>query len=109
MGKYIKHIGGDKKCGLEIMQKSIKVSLFITSDKKLQVKVMASEAAMTLTADSKADRKCAVNTQSSHRSCAYFRRSPHGVKIRLSAEIRGLKVRKVREIGIINGVVIRKK
>ena len=30
------------------------------------------------------------------------------VKIRLSAEIRGLKVRKVREIGIINGVVIRK-
>ncbi|RGF49326.1 hypothetical protein DW015_03360 [Ruminococcus sp. AF37-20] len=69
---------------------------------------MASEAAMTLTADSKADRKCAVNTQFSHRSCAYFRRSPHGVKIRLSAEIRGLKVRKVREIGIINGVVIRK-
>lgn len=39
------------------MQKSIKVSLFITSDKKLQVKVMASEAAMTFTADSKADRK----------------------------------------------------
>lgn len=70
---------------------------------------MASEAAMTLTADSKADRKYAVNTQFLHWSCAYFRQSPHGVKIRLSVEIRGRKSRKLRKIGVINGVVTRKK
>ena len=105
MGKYIKHIGGDKKCGLEIMQKSIKVSLFITSDKKLQVKVMASEAAMTFTSDIKADRKSAENTTFQHRSCACFRRSPHGVKIRLFMKIRGRKCRNVRKIGIFSGDV----
>ena len=87
------------------MQKSIKVSLFITSDKKLQVKVMASEAAMTFTADSKADRKSAENTTFQHRSCACFRRSPHGVKIRLFMKIRGRKCRNVRKIGIFSGVV----
>lgn len=65
---------------------------------------MASEAAMTLTADSKADRKYAVNTQFLHRSCAYFRQSSNGVKIRLFPKIRSRNVRKVRKIGIISGV-----
>ena len=36
----------------------------------LQVKVMASEAAMTLTADSKAERKSAENTQFQQNNCA---------------------------------------
>ena len=57
----------------------------------MQVKVLASNAAKTLTADSKADRKSAENTTFQHRSCAYFRRSPHGVKIRLFPKIRGRK------------------
>lgn len=69
---------------------------------------MVSEAAMTLTADSKADRKYAVNTQFLHWSCAYFQRSPHGVKKQITAEIRGRRSRKVREIGVIHGVVTRK-
>lgn len=69
---------------------------------------MASEAAMTLTADSKADRKYAVNTQFLHWSCAYFRQSSNGVKIRLSEEIRGRKSEKQRKIGEINGVETRK-
>ncbi len=40
---------------------------------------MASEAAMTLTTDSKADRKNAEITTFQSRSCAYCQRSPHGV------------------------------
>ena len=70
---------------------------------------MASEAAMTLTADSKADRKSAVNTQFLHRPCANFRQSSNGVKIRLSAEIRGRRSRKQRKIGIFLGVVREKR
>lgn len=66
---------------------------------------MASEAAMTLTADSKAGRKSAENTQFLHWSCAYFRQSPHGVKKRLFLKIRGRKSEKQRDIGVINGVV----
>lgn len=66
---------------------------------------MASEAAMTLTAASKADRKYAVNTQFLHWSCVYFRQSPHGVKIRLFTKIRGRKCRNVRKIGVFSGVV----
>ena len=50
---------------------------FLRFNISLQVKVMASEAAMTFTADSKADRKSAENTTFQHRPCAYFRRSPH--------------------------------
>lgn len=69
---------------------------------------MASEAAMTLTADSKADRKYAVNTQFLHWSCVYFRQSPHGVKIRILEKIRGHRSRKLRKIGVINGVVTEK-
>ena len=69
---------------------------------------MATEAAMTLTADSKADRKYAVNTQFLHWSCAYFRQSPHGAKKRLSEKIRGRKSEKQRKIGVINGVETRK-
>ena len=69
---------------------------------------MASEAAMTLTADSKADRKYAVNTQFLHWSCVYFRQSPHGVKIRLFTKIRGRKCRRLHKIGIFSGVVIGK-
>ena len=52
---------------------------------------MASNAAMTLTADSKADRKSAEITTFQQRSCAYFGRSPHGVKIRPFSKIRGRK------------------
>ena len=66
---------------------------------------MAASDAMTLTADSKADRKYAVNTQFSHWSCVYFRQSPHGVKIRLFTKIRGRKCRRLHKIGIIAGVV----
>ena len=69
---------------------------------------MASEAAMTLTADSKADRKYAVNTQFLHWSCVYFRQSPHGVKIRLFTKIRGRKCRNVRKSSIFSGVVRKK-
>lgn len=69
---------------------------------------MASEAAMALTADSKADRKYAVNTQFLHWSCVYFRQSPHGVKIRILEKIRGRRSRKLRKIGVINGVVTEK-
>ena len=63
---------------------------FLRFNISLQVKVMASEAAMTFTADSKADRKSAENTTFQHRPCAYFRRSPHGVKIRLFMKILSL-------------------
>lgn len=69
---------------------------------------MASEAAMTITADSKADRKSAEITPFRSRSCAYFRRSPHGVKIRLFPKSRGCKCRKVRKIGVFTGVVTEK-
>lgn len=65
---------------------------------------MASNAAMTLTADSKADRKSAENTTFQHRSCVYFRRSPYGVKIRVPMKIRGRKCRIVRKIGVFSGV-----
>ena len=78
---------------------------FLRFNISLQVKVMASEAAMTFTADSKADRKSAENTTFQHRPCAYFQRSPHGVKIRLFMKIRGRKCRNVRKIGIFSGVV----
>ena len=41
-----------------------------THDISLQVKVLASEAAKTLTANGKADRKSAVNTQFQRSACA---------------------------------------
>jgi hypothetical protein len=69
---------------------------------------MASEAAMTLTADSKADRKYSENTRFQHRSCTFFQQSPHGVKIRLLTGVRGQIGEKVRKIGIFSGVVRRK-
>ena len=69
---------------------------------------MASEAAMTLTADSKADRKNAEITPFQSWSCAYFQRSPHGVKIRLFPKSRGRKCGKVRKIGVFTGVVTEK-
>lgn len=69
---------------------------------------MATKAAMTLTADSKAGRKSAEITTFQHWSCAYFRQSSDGVRIRLSAKIRGRRSRKVRKIGVINGVETRK-
>ena len=43
---------------------------FLRFNISLQVKVMASEAAMTFTADSKADRKSAENTQFQQNDCA---------------------------------------
>lgn len=66
---------------------------------------MASNAAKTLTADSKADRKSAENTTFQHRSCAYYRRSPHGVKIQLFPKIRGRKCIIVRKIDVFSGAV----
>ena len=69
---------------------------------------MASNAAKTLTADSKADRKSAEITTFQQRSCAYFRWSPYRDKIRLFSKIRGRKRRNVRKIGIFSGVVRKK-
>lgn len=71
----------------------------------MQVKVLASNAAKTLTADSKADRKNAEITTFQQRACAYFRRSRYGVKIRPFSKIRGRKCRIVRKIGVFSGVV----
>lgn len=72
MGKHLKLWQDNKICRPDILYKSGFLRTFRSRDVGLLVKVMASEAAMTLTATGKADRRCAEITPFSQVACTVF-------------------------------------
>lgn len=72
MGRHLKLWQDNKICRPDILHKSGFLRTFRSRDVGLLVKVMVSEAAMTLTADGKADRKCAEITPFPQTACAVF-------------------------------------